>query len=575
MLTAKDYLQLASTAKGPEHNHYLFLATKRYLQDHQYNLAQRTLNQLPNTLSTAATIQKQLLQAKILLLSQSTNNALLLLKSLQNQQTTLSKANQITLHQLLAKTYLQQGDIINSINQRSTLMPLLDNQQARLTNINNIWQSVRGIPPKQLNNLLAQTPSQNLQGWLSLALITDQDANKPNQLTTQLANWRAQYPQHMANALLPATLPKHLANNNMPQHVALLLPLTGDYANAADAIRNGFFSAYYRAKQQGLAIPSISVINTSSQSIEQAYQQAINRGANFIVGPLTKNNVTALAQANSLSVPTLALNSLEAADNAAPIANLYQFGLSPLDEVKQIIKKAKNDNDLRAATITPNNAWGNNIANEFKREWQAAGGTVTAQMTFNNRKSLSKKVAHLLNVNQSKARYTFLRKLLNEKIRFILRRRKDIDVIFLAAQPAYARQIKPLLRFYYAGNIPVFAVSSVYHGTTNVIRNRDMDGIMFPDMPWVLETQQLQPAFLYQLQRHIRTLWPRSFHQYPKLYALGIDAFDVMSKLNKMKALPQFGVPAATGTLYLNPQHHIYRQLLWSRFSDGKAQLSP
>jgi outer membrane PBP1 activator LpoA protein len=37
--------------------------------------------------------------------------------------------------------------------------------------------------------------------------------------------------------------------------------------------------------------------------------------------------------------------------------------------------------------------------------------------------------------------------------------------------------------------------------------------------------------------------------------------------------LPNIGTNAATGTLFIDPQNHIYRQLLWARFNQGKAQL--
>ena len=76
-------------------------------------------------------------------------------------------------------------------------------------------------------------------------------------------------------------------------------------------------------------------------------------------------------------------------------------------------------------------------------------------------------------------------------VEFIPRRRGDIDFIFLIANPREGRQIKPTLAFYFAGDIPVYALPSIYDGQDNQSANQDLNGIVFTDAP--LDLSQLRP----------------------------------------------------------------------------------
>ena len=136
-----------------------------------------------------------------------------------------------------------------------------------------------------------------------------------------------------------------------------------------------------------------------------------------------------------------------------------------------------------------------------------------------------------------------------------------------------ARQIQPLLQFYFAGDIPVYGLSQLYNGHPNPGKDRDLNSIAFCDMPWVLEPQHMHPSYLNTLQQQTQQVWPQSYQKYSKLYALGIDAYRLSQTLDTMELLPDFGVRAATGTLYLN-NNHIYRQLMWAQFEQGKPRLT-
>src|SRR4051812_14034058 len=114
-------------------------------------------------------------------------------------------------------------------------------------------------------------------------------------------------------------------------HIALILPLASpSFGRHAEAVRQGFMTA---AKGAAKNVPPVRVypVNEDTLNVLTIYEQALESGAQLVVGPLTRNGVAALAASNLVSVPTLALNTLEA--RAAP-ARMYLFGLGVEQEAR-------------------------------------------------------------------------------------------------------------------------------------------------------------------------------------------------------------------------------------------------
>ncbi len=313
-------------------------------------------------------------------------------------------------------------------------------------------------------------------------------------------------------------------------------------------------------------MPTILVFNTGYKNINAVYQNALQKGANIIVGPLTKKNIVVLVNSHTLSVPTLALNTLANVRNPY----LFQFGLSPLDEATQAALRMWNDQHTHILMIIPQGSWGNEVAQAFQTQWESLGDKISAQLIYKVNANLNNEIRQLLNIDKSELRERHLKHVLYEKIRFIPRRREDFDAIFLVSNPSQVRQIIPLLRFYYAGDVPIYATSAIY--SPSVIIDHDLDGVIFDDMPWVLGPEQL-PLSLQQTQERIRTLWPNSYNQNSRLYALGVDAYQILPKLRKMTLISQYHTNGATGVLYLLPNQQIYRQLLWAKIINGQPCL--
>ncbi len=341
-----------------------------------------------------------------------------------------------------------------------------------------------------------------------------------------------------------------VSSGQKPTKIALLLPLQGQVGASGQAIRNGFLTAYYYAKQNQANAPTVDVVDTSGGNIVALYQQAVAQGANFVVGPLTKENLQALAAQGQLPVPTLALNTL---DNGGRIKNLYQFGLSPKDDADQGALRARQDGHQRALVIYPANAFGQGIDQAFVQNWQSQGGSIVGNYGYQSKTNLTSWVAGVMGSEQVKG----------GSARSQPKSRQDMDVIYLVGFPQQARQIMPLLTFYTGGKVPVYAPSLVFDGNSDPQNDRDLDGIQFSDMPWILGPDTPQWS---EMRTHIMSLWGGSYSRSPRLYAMGIDAYHLTYRLGST-------IKGATGTLSLDSDQHIRRQLRWAKIQDGVPQL--
>lgn len=562
--SADDYLQLASTSIAPERQGYQLQAIARLIEQNNLSRAQQILSTVDtDEVSIDLKAQKQILAAKILIADNKPLASAGILTQIRLDDS-LSNTTRRDIHQSLAIAHEKNGNIIASIDQRNQLNPYLSNNEERQENQFAIWRATQKIPHQELHTLLTQPLATNIRAWLELAQIKQAELS-PRQHQIQLQHWQREHPRHPGNFVLQQHHAQY-TQTAQTNKIYLLLPLHGKFAEQGKAIHNGFMAAYYAAKQSMPTPPSVTVLDTSENDIITHYNEAIRNNADFIVGPLTKANIERLVKFGRLSKPTLVLN------NAMQLSkrNLYQFGLSQHQEAVQTAQHAFNDGHRHAIVIAPQTAWGQSVSQNFIQQWQELGGTLTDTLAYNNIKDLSPQLRNLLQVNQSETRAKEMKKLLGEDMRFVARRREDVECIFLVASATQARAIMPLLKFYYAGNVPVYTTSLVYHGIPNKRRDNDLENLQFADMPWVLG--QL-PSNLQQIKANSDKLWHKSFTQNPKFYALGADAFQLSSYLQHAEQFPYNGISGATGTLYLGQGQRIVRGLAWAKFRGGEPQL--
>ena len=297
----------------------------------------------------------------------------------------------------------------------------------------------------------------------------------------------------------------------------------------------------------------------------QAYRQAVADGATFVVGPLLKENIAELAE-SGIATTTLALNFLP--DDAAAVDGLYQFSLSPENEASQVADRATTLGQYRALALAPNNAWGRRVLSSFMESFQARGGQLLDYRLYDaNSPDFSSGIQQLLLIDESRAREQRLEANLGIPLEYEPRRRSDLDLIFLAATEKAGKLIRPQLRFHYAGSVPTYATSAIYQeGSRN---NRDLNGIMFPDIPWIIEPDGQSLAVRETLAQH----WPAQAKRRSRLYALGFDAYRLIPLLNGDARWRADALQGMTGTLYIDENGKILRGLAWARIRGGRPEL--
>ncbi len=348
-------------------------------------------------------------------------------------------------------------------------------------------------------------------------------------------------------------------------HVALLLPITGRAAGAAISVRDGFMTAYYQAAAGER--PRVRVYDTGTHSVAEALAQATNAGADFIVGPLTREEVVAAAEFSAAHAPLLALNFLPA-EQPAP-AQFYQFALSPEDEARLAARRILDDHHRRGVALVPAGDWGDRVLAAFKQELQGGGGELLGTAVIDaSRTDYSGSITEVLRISDSTARHRRLESALGSKLQFEPRRRGDIEFIFAPAQANTERLLRPQLRFHYAGDIPTYATSDAFE--PDVRANQDLDGLMFPDMPWMLGGDLADAV-----RSATREAWPTGGPHRGRLFAFGFDAFRMAQALRHHGATSNVSVEGLTGRLSVDPERRVHREMSWAQLHNGELRLLP
>jgi uncharacterized protein len=413
-----------------------------------------------------------------------------------------------------------------------------------------IWNQLEHTGLTKLKSNLAATTDFNNSGWLKLAIISKQNSMNTTDLVNQLLAWRTAYPTHPGNALFPedAAL-SHLLNTAYPHHIALLLPLSGPLSAQGQLVRDGFLSSYYESLDKKQLSQTVTFYDTGHDSnISALYQEALSKGADIVIGPLSKEDVQTLSGQASFPVNTLALNYTDNELGPLP-SHFYEFGLSSHDETEQLAQKARNDGLSRAIIIAPQDAWGQSTVKDLSTQWQSLDGKIIDTYYYSPNVNYAQDIANLMHIDPHLDHEKM--KSNNNKSVLAQQRRQDFDIIILLAQPGPARAIVPLLKYYYADNIPIYAISSVYTGT----KDPDLNGVTFCDIPGVL--QVLGPA---QTKRTVAS---------NRLFAVGRDAYILSHEIPRLTQLPYFPIYGATGALSLTQKQYIYRRLPWVQMQAG------
>jgi outer membrane PBP1 activator LpoA protein len=407
--------------------------------------------------------------------------------------------------------------------------------------------------------------SEDERAWLELAQILAATGSADESTARRAAEWQVRHPHHPGSELLPrpgaATAPTSLAIAPPAQgahSVALLLPLSGRQRSAGIAVRDGFIAAILGQHED---VRKVLVYDTAALGAAQAYQQAVAGGAGIVVGPLTREDVAEVVTASPMPVPTLALNSLAGAGTSP--AFMYQFALDPEQEARAAARRIAADGHARGVALFPRSPWGERVYAAFTSELLATGVTLmSAEYYETGTRDFSGPLRAALGRyagagDRSDNHAAPRRDSAGES-------RDGPQFAFVAANAASARALVPQLRFQMTYSLPVYSTSDAWDPSVRAAP--DMDGLEYPEFPWVLHGGEGARPLWEVLQRE----WAAEARGRTRLYAFGHDAATVAESI--ASGHTGSSIDGLTGRLVVGGDGRVQRELDWAEIVNGRPQ---
>ncbi len=466
---------------------------------------------------------------------------------------------------LQARAYFLLGKPLEGVRTLEERGQLLSTPEARSDNYHLLVRELQR--PGVAETMPAGAPAET-SGWVELAQILA-EANQDKQATARRSvEWQARHPDHPGSKLLPkfdveaaaaaaaaaATgFRPTLRPGQGPATVALILPLSGQLRSIGEAVRDGFIAATLAQRD---AAPRVLVYDSAELGAELAYRNAVTDGASIVVGPLTREDVAKLVATRSMPVPTMVLNSQDG-EGTVP-AFMYEFTLDPEQEARAAARRIVAHGHTHGIALFPRTSWGERIYAAFTSELQAAGGVLLSTQYYDTgSRDFSGPLRQALGRYSGAADSSGNRNATVES-------RDGPQFAFVAASAATARALVPQLRFQMTYALPVYATSDAWD--PSVLSAPDMDGLEYPEFPWILHGGDGAPLLWTVLHDE----WVASGRGRIRFYAFGHDAALLAAGIWSGR----IGTPidGLTGRLTIGDDGRVQRDLDWAEIVNGTSQ---
>ncbi|WP_185968038.1 penicillin-binding protein activator [Thalassotalea sp. PS06] len=479
---------------------------------------------------------------------------------------------------LTADALLEQGKLPQAIN--AYLLQYQSFPTDDIEELEQLKNLIGQLMPWQLDYLKKQNPPQ-LSGWLALIGI---ESSNVQQLQSSNAYqvWQNRYRTHLAAPLVanylnpePQPVPETdvgldretVALTLIPEqqsidNITVIIPLSGREASIGQAIQRGLLAAYQKNDNQR----KLSFIDSNSATMTEISQQLMLTPPDFVIGPLLKQKVDAYIATEQVLMPhtwpTLLLNLPEQQQLGD---KHYVFSMRPEDEAKQAAFTLFHKGYQHPVILSQDSSLGKRLADTFQNQWFLQSGNTPQVIYYQTSKEMEQAVKNALDVNLSKERIFLMRNRMNENLEAEPRNRRDIDMIYIFASADDARLLKPYVDVNispFAKAIPIFASSRSHNINRDKNTSRDLNGLTFTEIPWLLPKQ----ARAQDLSEQARELWPTSSSTMQRLYAMGIDSMNLVDKVQVMAKNPAQHHRGETGTLQMDSDKVISRSLSWGKY---------
>jgi len=321
-----------------------------------------------------------------------------------------------------------------------------------------------------------------------------------------------------------------------PLQLAALLPLSGPMAAAGHSVRDGLLAAYYAENRRR---PQIRFHDTAgADGVRRALLKAREEGAQMLVGPLTRDEVNALFALPELDLPVVALNR----GTVPPPPGSAAFALSPEDEGAAAADRLLDRGLRNVLVVTQADDNAQRALGAFGERLKARGGRVLSVVT----------------VSEANPDYV-------PALQAALAGARP-DALFLSLKAAQARLLSSQMDAAGLIGVPRVATSLILSGA-NLRMDTELDGIQYPELPWLLGLRGGTPD-----PDTIGQTLPSAQGGGARLFAFGMDAWMLVAYLDQLSSDPGAELRGATGELQLDGFGGIQRRPAWAVFSGGRSR---
>lgn len=571
------------------------VAIRAFTREGNLTQASALLNSLPQNITIAQQQERALLSAELYVARQNYTAAQDSLKGIENSK--LSPYQSVRFYQVLVAAR-QEGALLSLFRAYIVEEPLLTGQPHQ-TNLDKTWQALLELSATDLSKLAINADESVLRGWLDLRRIYQETRQDPELLKARINEWQSLYPQHPAAKNLPVQLNNVL---NFVQasttHIALLLPLNGQAKIFSNAIMQGFSAAQsgqlitppapvsgsdvalapptatsdnelITAEQPDieaitlklLASDQVKVYDTTTQSLPELLAKAEQEGATLVVGPLLKTDVEQLPT-SSTPLNVLALNQPEQPQDRP---NICYFALSPEDEARDAARHIWQQQKRSPLLLVPRGTFGARLAKAFSEEWLKQGGGTVLQQEMGSLAELRqmvnsggiKMMGTPINMPMAVEPATRSAEPIDPAAESV------IDSIYIVATSEQLTVIKSMVEMNITSSQKpaLFASSRSYQASNGVDFRLEMEGLQFSDIPLLAGANPQLQQQANQLFNNDSTL--------VRLYAMGIDAWELGKHFAQIRNLPGFQLSGTTGILTSSSDCVITRKLNWLQYRRG------
>lgn len=618
------YLQQAQQSGDDNKADWQLLAVRALIREGKLPQAADQFAKLPQNLSSAQTVEQQLTGAELLLAQKNYTDAATRLSKL--DPTNLTNDQKARYYQ--AQIDASQGRTsLGVIRAYIAQEPLLQGQPHQ-DNIDRTWMSLTQLSPQDAGSLVINADENTLQGWLDLLSVWQSNKQDPDLLKAGIKDWQRRYPVNPAAKNLPTQLNNVLTFQPASTgKIALFLPMSGPAQVYGNAIQQGFNAAMTgqvsqsapqstpadpNAQAQTPADPNatvstsapdtaatqttpaeqpqtptpaavpvassnaqVKIYDTNGQQLSALLTQAQQDGATLVVGPLLKDQVNALSSATT-PLNLLALNQPETEKNSP---NICYFALSPEDEAQDAARHMWSEQKRMPLLLVPRGNFGDRIAQAFTNEWQKLGGQTVLKQGLGSAGELRSSIGSGIRLTGTPVMATGAAVPAQAQgvtiggitipapptDAQIVQGSSGgaVDSVYVVATQNELTLIKPMLDMSGSGRSrpSVYASSRSYQAGAGPDYRLEMEGVQFSDIPLLAGSN---PALMQQAAAKFG-----NDYSLVRLYAMGIDAWNLANHFSQMRTLPGFEVSGSTGDLSANNNCVIHRKLPWLQYRRG------